>query len=50
MGMLLRRHYAESAEPEVKPVETEKAEEVKPKEEVEQAAIEKKKGGRKKSV
>ena len=48
MSMLLRRYHTDSANPEVKPVETEKAEEVKPKEEeVEQAkATEKKKGGR----
>ena len=47
MSMLLRRYHTDSANPEVKPVETEKAEEVKPKEEeVKQAATEKKKGGR----
>ena len=40
MGMLLRRYHTPTAEPEVKPVETEKVEEVKPNKEVEQAVVE----------
>lgn len=49
MGMLLRRHYAESAISESKPVVAEQTETVKevPKETPEQAeVVEKKKGGR----